>query len=193
MNSPIENALLAAIRSSVPELYTLWDACDEQDQYAFGPQGVRPIDPNHPALHSVDYACDFYGVDPDENEDIDNSFFIWSGVRVATYRVDFMIERDKHRRLIVECDGHEFHDRTKQQAAYDRARDRELFRMGLPTIRFTGSEIHHSPERCAAEVWTCLFSMQDIDDLTMDAWRHGREYQSATAVESIDITGSLGG
>ncbi len=94
MNSPIENALLAAIRSSVPELYTLWDACDEQDQYAFGPQGVRPIDPNHPALHSVDYACDFYGVDPDENEDIDNSFFIWSGVRVATYRVDFMIPAD---------------------------------------------------------------------------------------------------
>lgn len=76
-----------------------------------------------------------------------------------TYRLDLVIISARPRlpdlrsafALAIECDGHEFHDRTKQQAAYDRARDRELLHNHITTIRFTGSEIFHSPERCAAE------------------------------------------
>lgn len=71
-------------------------------------------------------------------------------VVVSTYKVDILLQGDGWN-LAVECDGHEFHDRTKQQAAYDRSRDRELILLGITTIRFTGSEIVHSVERCATQ------------------------------------------
>jgi hypothetical protein len=64
-------------------------------------------------------------------------------VPISSYVADFVLTANTGGRLVIECDGHDFHDRTKQQAAYDRARDRELLAMGILTIRFTGSEIHH--------------------------------------------------
>jgi very-short-patch-repair endonuclease len=69
----------------------------------------------------------------------------------STYVVDFAVSYRSFV-FVVECDGHDFHDRTKQQAAYDRARDRELLRLGCPTLRFTGSEIVHAADRCANEI-----------------------------------------
>jgi len=62
--------------------------------------------------------------------------------------------------LAVECDGHEFHERTKQQAAYDRARDRELLiKRALVTVRFTGSEIHRDANQCARECIDALLAV----------------------------------
>ncbi len=55
-------------------------------------------------------------------------------------------------RMVVECDGHEFHERTKGQAARDRSRDRVAQSQGLPIFRFTGSEIWNDPMACAHEV-----------------------------------------
>lgn len=55
--------------------------------------------------------------------------------------------------VLVECDGHDWHERTPQQAARDRSRDREiLLKAGVPVIRFTGSEIVRDPDGCAKEV-----------------------------------------
>jgi very-short-patch-repair endonuclease len=51
--------------------------------------------------------------------------------------------------VAVECDGHDFHERTKEQAAHDRARDREVQSRGLPVFRFTGSELYRNPNACA--------------------------------------------
>lgn len=53
---------------------------------------------------------------------------------------------------IVECDGHDFHERTKEQAIRDRARDRAFQAAGIPVFRFTGSEIYNNPFACAREV-----------------------------------------
>lgn len=55
-------------------------------------------------------------------------------------------------RLAVECDGHDFHERTKEQAARDRARDRRLQEAGYTVMRFTGSEIYRDPVKCVLEV-----------------------------------------
>jgi hypothetical protein len=74
-------------------------------------------------------------------------------VPAGSYRCDFMFTVENGRRLAVECDGHDFHERTKQQASYDRARDRELLMIGIPTIRFTGSDLAHCADRCASETW----------------------------------------
>lgn len=54
--------------------------------------------------------------------------------------------------LAIECDGHEFHEKTKEQAAHDKQRDRYLTSHGWHIMRFSGSEIHHRAAECAAEV-----------------------------------------
>lgn len=54
--------------------------------------------------------------------------------------------------VAVECDGHEFHERTKEQAQRDRSRDRIISGIrGVTLLRFTGSEINRNAEACGAE------------------------------------------
>jgi len=69
----------------------------------------------------------------------------------AKYRLDFAIDPEEER-IAVECDGHEFHERTKEQAARDKGRDRALQAAGWRVLRFTGSEIWADPGKCAREV-----------------------------------------
>lgn len=82
--------------------------------------------------------------------------------RIGPYRPDIAIiyapERDIYLRVIVECDGHEFHEKNKEQAARDKSRDRFLLGRGWPVLRFTGSEIHRDAAKCAQEVRDCLLS-----------------------------------
>lgn len=84
-------------------------------------------------------------------------------------RVDFLVRpySTKHTwKLAVECDGHDFHERTKEQAARDKSRDRRLARCGVVTVlRFTGSEIHENPRACAEEVIaTCIALNQRLPE-----------------------------
>ncbi len=55
-------------------------------------------------------------------------------------------------KLVVEVDGHNFHDRTKEQASRDRQRDRDLLLDGYKVIRFTGSDVYNNPFRCVEEI-----------------------------------------
>jgi hypothetical protein len=84
--------------------------------------------------------------------------------KLGRKRVDFLIyayghwilNKDKGSRgwrtLIVECDGHDFHERTKEQVAKDRARDRSAVLEGIEVFRFTGSELWRDPIGCANQV-----------------------------------------
>jgi very-short-patch-repair endonuclease len=77
---------------------------------------------------------------------------LYRNVLVDRYRVDFLAWFDYGDAFVaIECDGHDWHDRTKQQASADRARDRALLRLGVTTIRFTGSDIFHDADACAVE------------------------------------------
>ena len=101
---------------------------------------------------------------------------------VGSYRVDFLLTIDgSGPRLAVECDGHDWHERTKQQAAYDRSRDRDLLKLGIRTARFTGSEIHHSPERCAADVFDILRAMHEEHGELQVSWMAGAESERKRA------------
>ena len=77
-----------------------------------------------------------------------------------TYRVDFVLSyktpSNNELRFAVECDGHDFHEKTKEQAARDKKRDRALSAQGYTVIRFTGSEVYAAPWRCAKEVFDLL-------------------------------------
>jgi len=81
-------------------------------------------------------------------------------VNIGKFRVDFLclhftFDRQKGEtvdKLVIECDGHDFHERTKIQAEKDRSRDRELLSIGMPVMRFTGSEIWRDATKCALAV-----------------------------------------
>lgn len=63
----------------------------------------------------------------------------------------------------VEADGHDFHDRTKEQAQRDRRRDRILVARGFRVLRFTGSEIYRNAAHCADEILHLLSVVEGID------------------------------
>lgn len=74
---------------------------------------------------------------------------------VSGCRVDFLVVltgTEKCQPIVVECDGHDFHERTKEQASRDRSRDREFQVSGNIVMRFTGSEIWRDPFACAIQV-----------------------------------------
>lgn len=77
----------------------------------------------------------------------------------SVYRLDFRIivarevERGALGEIALECDGHDFHERTKEQAKRDRKRDRDLQAQGFRVLRFTGSEIFRDALGCAGSVW----------------------------------------
>lgn len=85
---------------------------------------------------------------------------------IDKYRVDFVvvvIDEEAKRcgkcgvaQMFVECDGHDFHEKTKEQAARDKTRDRALTSY-MPGFHFTGSEIYRDALSCA---WSCLEQLQ---------------------------------
>lgn len=86
-------------------------------------------------------------------------------VTVGKHRVDFLFVAEnfdggQHICVAVECDGHEFHEKTKEQAARDKARDRDLAAAGIIVLRFTGSEIWRDPVGCTDQVMTLLSDRQ---------------------------------
>jgi len=66
------------------------------------------------------------------------------------YRADFVLERGD-RRLVVEIDGHDYHERTKEQSSRDKKRDRWFMSQGIRVVRFTGSDVWRDAQACARE------------------------------------------
>lgn len=66
-------------------------------------------------------------------------------------------------KVIVELDGHEFHERTPEQAQSDKSRDRELQTMGWDVMRFTGREVLRGPCNCIEEVCQLLHAKVALD------------------------------
>lgn len=72
-------------------------------------------------------------------------------------RVDFVIvvlggAKKNYASVVIECDGHDFHEKTKEQAKKDKARDRKITAEGYKILRFTGSEIYNDLDRCIQEI-----------------------------------------
>jgi hypothetical protein len=104
--------------------------------------------------------------------------FIWSQAQINNYRADFLVGLVSYaiegtdqlhevliRRplVVIECDGHDFHERTKQQAKNDKSRDRYMQSLGFRVLRFTGSEIHADALKCAQEAMEFIVSLPGAD------------------------------
>lgn len=160
--SPIEAYMLAALALTA-QMYTT--------AFVLAPPGPAK---EHVAFKKVldgwPYDSDFRPVVARPLDQVDGSDWIaiTPQFSVGKYRADFMVEawamiyepdlpsdKDYKRvsfRVLVECDGHDFHDRTKEQVARDKSRDRALTATGHPVMRFSGSEIYRDPIKCALEV-----------------------------------------
>ena len=73
------------------------------------------------------------------------------------YYLDFFLgiylPNNKIIKIAIECDGHDFHEKTKEQVRHDRQRERALTKEGYTVVRFTGSEIYADPGHCADELF----------------------------------------
>lgn len=154
MPSHIELALLEAIRRNLPPRTRLWDftgttaiALREPDSLLHADWGIYAED--------GDYNAPFFGTPFRDDIDLDSgvmSASIYAQVKIESYRIDLVLKYGSGL-LFIECDGHDWHERTKQQAAYDRERDRLFLAQGVVTARFTGSEIVNYPEKCCRELF----------------------------------------
>lgn len=87
-------------------------------------------------------------------------FWVTPQAKVAGFRVDFLVwfrMKNAIAGVAIECDGHAFHEKTKEQAAADKKRDRAVVTAGFPVLRFTGSEIFKDALGCAEQVRDTLF------------------------------------
>lgn len=99
--------------------------------------------------------------------------------KTGDYRLDFLFvvtcADGAKKRLAVELDGHDFHEKTKQQAARDKKRDRDLLGEGIEVMRFTGSEVWANPFACVDEALTRCHVL-----------RYGKTPREATARAHLD-------
>lgn len=100
-----------------------------------------------------------YQVEECDDDPAFGPVIVWNQAPIDPYRVDFLIaaartdEPGDQLFLVVEADGYEFHQRTREQATRDYGRDRDLQKRGYRVMRFTGSEIHADPVQCAQSVF----------------------------------------
>jgi len=121
---------------------------------------------------------------------LNNSLLIEPQKQIGEFRVDFLItyagaekdstgwfkiiEDDKgnkthkivEKKLIVECDGHDYHEKTKQQASKDKKRDRILKSVGYDVFRYTGSDIYQDSMECAEEVIKFIIGGSWVDNFS---------------------------
>ena len=69
------------------------------------------------------------------------------------YYVDFMvIGFCNHPLIAIEIDGHDFHQKTKEQVRHDKERERFITKNVVKLLRFSGSEVYDNPTKAVNEI-----------------------------------------
>lgn len=89
-------------------------------------------------------------------------------IDVKKYVADFVFDTDgefgqfyssEHAlKLVIECDGHEYHKISKKQVKYDNERDLDLKMNGYEVLHFSGSQIYQNPWKCAEDAIKYILS-----------------------------------
>lgn len=98
---------------------------------------------------------------------ITSSLFIQQPITVDKhhYRIDFellvdtidnypMSNSSTATRIFIELDGHDFHEKTKEQVAHDKKRERDLSDKCDALLRYSGSEVYQDPSKVVNDVLT---------------------------------------
>lgn len=92
----------------------------------------------------------------------DRGVYVRPQAAFGPYRVDFLMwqsglaPEEVYSPVIIELDGHDFHDKDAKQRSYEKARDRYLVRAGHRVLHFTGSDIVRDPFKAAHETLSML-------------------------------------
>jgi len=95
-----------------------------------------------------------------DNSFLSKFFRLTPQTEIRPYVVDFTLQAcnlhdDKYGQsphCIIECDSWEFHDRTPEERAYEKKRDRYLQCQGYLVLRYTGREIRNDPYWVATDI-----------------------------------------
>lgn len=85
--------------------------------------------------------------------------------KIGKYTVDFYLSYQTESGLaefIIECDGHDYHERTKEQAAHDKKRDRYFTENGYIVLRYTGSEILRDRRSLTGSIWSIIVQKDGV-------------------------------
>ena len=146
-DSPIEKLLSAAIHARIKYGSTEYDGVYFLEKS--WPEDLKNM--------AFDQHKNFIVLEPQvqlEGWRVDFIAYAWTNGSVFQRVTGKQEGKPRWRKLIIECDGHEYHERTKEQAAKDRSRDRSYLQHGCEGVfRFTGSEIWRDPWDCADQVF----------------------------------------
>lgn len=131
------NAIEIGLESPIEDMF--WIACNALCRVAY--ENVNPTPDYDAETDTATYQMGMY---------------IQPQAKIGKYRVDFLVQRvffqGESEPVVVELDGHDFHDKDKKQRSYEKARDRDLVKAGYRVMHYTGSDINTDPFRVAWEV-----------------------------------------
>lgn len=119
--------------------------------------------------------CIGHDIPCNETPPVDSGESMPMGLRISPqlvigkFRVDFSVTywrggRDQApQSVVVELDGHAFHDKDKVQRAKEKSRDRYLVKAGRKVLHYTGSELWKDPFAVAYEVLNVLDAVSGED------------------------------
>ena len=154
---------------SVYHNYIDYDRDEEKKTFKIADCTVEPIEDKidneyNPAIN-IAINCHFYGI----SRDIIKNPLIFASLdvqyRTPSYTIDFLLSSTDNfidnlkNKLGIEIDGHEWHEKNKEQAASDKKRERDLLLGNIHIIRYTGSEAYTNPEKCVEESLKIFISM----------------------------------
>lgn len=91
--------------------------------------------------------------------------YMKSQVKVGRYRADFEIglpgNLEKISKVLIECDGHEYHHATPEQVSRDGRRDRFLIREGYMVFHISGTEIVNDIDTVLQELTEAIVGFEE--------------------------------
>lgn len=109
----------------------------------------------------INYERVYYGLGDDVFVNLVPQYKVIKGKK--SFYIDFCFEvidyypiKEPLLKLFVEIDGHDFHEKTKEQVKLDKQRERMLADECDALIRFSGSEIFNDPRGCVHETMRIL-------------------------------------
>lgn len=144
VKSPIEEILLYALASGRWPYWTpLFETSSCQDSVSIHELGYKYSRIGNTDREVGQYSMQMKGV------------IIVPQYPIGKFLTDFAIfvgDAEGFGKIAIECDGHDFHEKTKEQVARDKSRDRFFASKGWKLLRFSGSEIYKDPTKVADEV-----------------------------------------
>lgn len=113
------------------------------------------------------------------------------------YRIDFTVALDAHPgmygshvlndypKIAIELDGHEFHERTKEQVTYRNQRDRALQSAGWKVLHVSGSELYRDPVNCVFSVMEMV--SRAFGDFWSEYWKQLNQAQAAQRAAAHEV------